>query len=107
MAHSPPRIFISYGHDSPRDVKLALELAQRLRSDGVDASIERDVFDTPPEGWPRWMRKKFNWADFVLVVCTKEYYDRLCKRSPSEKGKAVGWEGHLFNPLLYGAEKQR
>ena len=30
-------------------------LAERLRSDGVDAQLDQYVAGTPPEGWPRWM----------------------------------------------------
>src|SRR5260221_636825 len=37
MASDPPKVFISYSHDSPEHAQHVLELAERLRKDGVPA----------------------------------------------------------------------
>jgi SEFIR domain len=55
MASEPPKVFISYSHDSPEHEKRVLELAERLRADGVDAQLDQYVAGAPYEGWPRWM----------------------------------------------------
>ena len=65
-----PKVFISYSHDSPEHAGRVLELSDRLRQDGIDSHIDQYEV-SPPEGWPRWMVNKVEWADFVLVVCTE------------------------------------
>jgi hypothetical protein len=64
MASDPPKIFISYSHDSPEHAQHVLELAERLRKDGFDAQIDQYVAGTPVEAWPRWMLNQLDWADF-------------------------------------------
>ena len=53
MTEAPPRVFISYSHDSAEHRDRVLELADRLRADGIDAMIDQYV-QFPPEGWPAW-----------------------------------------------------
>jgi hypothetical protein len=49
----PPRIFISYSHDSEEHSARVLELATRLRSEGVDAWLDRYEPAPPvPPGTP-------------------------------------------------------
>ena len=77
MASEPPKVFISYSHDSLEHAQHALELAERLRKDGIDAQLDQYVAGTPAEGWPRWMLDRLDWVDFVLVACTETYYRRF------------------------------
>ena len=65
-----PKVFISYSHDSPEHAERVLDLSDRLRQDGIDCHIDQYEV-SPPEGWPRWMEDRIEWADFVLVVCTE------------------------------------
>jgi hypothetical protein len=71
MAAEPPKVFISYSHDSPEHAQHVLELAERLRADGVDAQLDQYVAGTPARGWPRWMEDQLDSAEFVLVICTE------------------------------------
>jgi SEFIR domain-containing protein len=50
----PPKVFISYSHDSEEHAARVLRLANDLRRDGIEASIDQYI-TAPPEGWPRWM----------------------------------------------------
>ena len=51
-----PKVFISYSHDSEAHEDRVLDLANRLREDGIDAEI--DQYETsPPEGWPAWCKR--------------------------------------------------
>ncbi len=96
------RVFISYSHDSPRHSSRVLELANRLRREGVEAWI--DQFDPhPAEGWQRWMQKQIERADFILMVCTPTYCHRFEGKEPSGRGRGVSWEGQLLNQLIYEA----
>jgi len=38
---APPKVFISYSHDSPEHAERVLQLADRLRPDGVNAVLDR------------------------------------------------------------------
>jgi hypothetical protein len=65
-----PRVFISYSHDSLQHETKVLELADRLRNDGVDANLDQ-YEPLPADGWPMWMDKEIRSADFVLVISTE------------------------------------
>jgi len=97
-----PKVFISYSHDSPHAQRV-LVLSDRLRQDGVDCHIDQYEM-SPPEGWPRWMVNKVEWADFVLVVCTETYQQRFEGKAPVGQGKGVKWEGAILTQALYDAE---
>jgi len=104
MPSQPPRVFISYSHDSSEHAQHVLELAERLRKDGVNAQLDQYVAGTPPEGWPRWMLDQLDWAEFVLVVCTETYYRRFRGHEEPGKGKGADWEGNLVTTEMYNAK---
>jgi hypothetical protein len=104
MAPLPPRVFISYSHDSTQHKDLVLGFAQRLRKDGVDAQIDQYVAGRPQGGWPRWMLDKLDWADFVLLICTETYYRRFRGHEDPGTGKGVDWEGQLITFEMYHAK---
>jgi hypothetical protein len=105
MAPVPPRVFISYSHDSTEHEELVLRFAQRLRKDGVDAQIDQFVGGRPSEGWPRWMLDKQDWAEFVLLICTEAYYRRFRGHEEPGKGKGADWEGQLITLEIYNAKR--
>jgi hypothetical protein len=96
MASEPPKVFISYSHDSIHHKDLVLRFAERLRKDGVDAQIDQYVKGRPPGGWPRWMLDKLDWPEFVLLICTEAYYRRF--RGHEELGTGKG----ALSPLVKG-----
>ena len=96
-------VFISYSHDSQDHMERVLDLSDRLRDTGIDSNI--DQYETsPPEGWPRWMANQIEEADFVLVVCTKNYERRFKGKEDHGKGLGVNWEGAIITQELYDAE---
>jgi hypothetical protein len=106
MAPSPPRVFISYSHDSTERKELVLRFAQRLRKDGVDAQIDQFVSGRPREGWPRWMLDKLDWAEFVLLICTEPYYRRFRGHEEPGKGRGADWEGQLITLEIYNSRSR-
>lgn len=95
-----PRVFISYSHDSPEHSNRVRHLADQLRTDGADAVIDQ-YFETPAEGWPRWMEQNLEQADAVLVVCSEQYSRRVTDTEQSNKGLGVKWEGSLIYQTFY------
>jgi TIR domain len=95
-----PRVFISYSHDSSAHRDSVLDLADRLRADGIDASIDQ-YEQSPPRGWPNWCAGEISKADFVLMVCTETYLRRVNGEEEPGKGHGVLWEAKLINQHLY------
>jgi len=100
-----PKVFISYSYDSKEHGERVLALSDHLRQKGIDSLIDQYEV-SPPEGWPRWMVNKVEWADFVLVVCTETYNLRFRGKALSGQGKGVKWEGAILTQELYNAEAQ-
>jgi hypothetical protein len=104
MKSVPPKVLISYSHDSEDHKRLVLQLAERLRQDGIDAQIDQYVAGTPSGGWPRWMLDQLDWAEFVLLVCTETYYRRFRGHEEPDRGRGADWEGNLITMEIYRAK---
>src|SRR5258708_19597048 len=83
-----PKVFISYSHDSPEHKERVLEFSDRLRKDGVDATIDRYEV-SPAEGLPAWMATQIRNSDFVIAVCTATYLRRVEGREEPAKAPAL------------------
>lgn len=97
-----PRVFISYSHDSDAHREAVLQLAQQLRSWGVDVRLDRFV-TVPEDGWSRWMIAQVDEADFVLLVCTAIYRRRFEGRETAGTGRGVTLEGLLSIQHIHDA----
>jgi len=97
-----PKVFISYSHDSPAHAERVRALADRLRSEGVDCTIDQYV-EAPPEPWPQWMERQLEEADFVLVVFTATYLRRATGKQRPGTGHGVRFESALIVQDLYDA----
>ncbi len=72
---TPPRVFISYSHDSPEHKAWVLRLATDLRNNGVDTSL--DQWDLAPgEDVAAFMQRGIAESDRVLMICTQEYVSK-------------------------------
>lgn len=70
-----PKTFISYSHDSQEHKKWVLELATRLRNNGIDAII--DQFELQPgDDVPHFMETHLASANKILMICTDKYVDK-------------------------------
>ena len=97
------KVFISYSHDSDDHKACVLALSNCLIRNGIDCDI--DQYDpTPNEGWPLWMLRHMQDANYVLLVCTETYQRRVEQREEKGKGAGVKWEGMLLLNQLYRNE---
>lgn len=97
-AITPPRVFISYSHDSDAHAARVLELSNRLRSDGINCIIDQYI-ENPSEGWPLWMDKQVQESDFVLILFTERY----TTKSSEPRKSGVRFESVLILQELYSA----
>jgi tetratricopeptide (TPR) repeat protein len=97
----PERVFVSYSHEGDRHDGLVLDLTNQLRRNGVEAICDQ-YEPAPREGWPKWMDDQIELADFVLIICTNTYLERL-KGKTLPRGKGVFWESTLLYQQIYDA----
>ncbi len=98
---SGPRVFISYTHDNPAHRANLLDLAQTMRSEGIDAWIDQYEEASPPLSWPVWMRRQIAEARFVLIVATAAYQRRFEGNEEPGVGRGATWEGSIITDELY------
>ena len=63
--------------------------------------LDRYVHPAPAEGWPRWMERNLDAAQFVLMVCTETYRRRVMGEEEPGQGLGVHWEGKLIYNRIY------
>lgn len=98
-----PHVFISYSWDSEAHKRKVFELSEQLRDEGIDCDLDQ-YYQSPPEGWARWMLRQVEQADFVLMVCTETYYQRALGEAPAGVGKGVKWEGAMITDAIFNQE---
>ena len=98
-----PVVFISYSQDTVDFADKVLSLSNRLRSEGIDAILDQ-YEESPAEGWPRWMENNIDKADYVVVIASKGYYDKVYGNVEQGKGRGVKWEGNIIYQKIYNAD---
>ena len=100
-----PKVFISYTHDSKEHIDLILKIANKLRTEGIDVVLDQ-YEQSPAQGWPKWMDQNINNAEFVLMVCTENYYKRVMDEEKDSVGLGVKWEGRLIYQHIYNVDSK-
>ncbi len=101
---NPPKVFISYSHDSQEHFDRVLLLSDTLREWGIDCHI--DQYELAPADWLRWMERRIREADFVLIVCTETYCRRFNGEEEPGKGLGVRHEGGVISVELYNRQTE-
>lgn len=90
----PPRVFISYSHDSASHKAWVLKFATTLRQRGIDAVL--DQWDLKPgDDLPHFMETELEAANYILMICSKTYVE---KANRGEGG--VGYEKMIVTSNL-------
>jgi SEFIR domain/ATPase family associated with various cellular activities (AAA) len=100
---TPCKVFISYSHDSENHQQAVLNLADRLREEGVNCIIDQ-YEQSPTESWPRWATNQIEEAEFVLVVCTERYSRLFAGKGESVEGRSANWQGAIIIQSLYDSQ---
>ena len=75
MTSVPPKVFVSYSHDSELHKDWVLKLATRLVANGVDILL--DQWDlTLGSDLPRFMESGLTDSDRVMAICTSQYVEK-------------------------------
>jgi len=94
-------VFISYSWDDDQHCDWVRELAERLRADGVDVSLDRWAA-VPGDQLPAFMERAIRENGFVVIVCTPRYKSR----SDSREG-GVGYEGDIMTAEVISSNNPR
>lgn len=90
----PPRVFVSYSHDSAQHKQWVLDFATTLRRRGIDAIL--DQWELRPGGdLPHFMETELEKSDFALMVCTEHYV----KKANTGAG-GVGYEKMIMTSSM-------
>jgi len=103
MKEENPKVFVSYCQESLEFSDKVLKFSNGLRDEGIDVILDQ-YEESPLEGWPRWMENSISDSDFILIVCTKEYLERLMLRTNNGVGKGVKWESAIIYQHIYNDE---
>ncbi|WP_432767682.1 MAG: TIR domain-containing protein [Sphingopyxis sp.] len=101
-AHTAVKAFISYSWSSPTHESWVLNLATRLREDGVDVML--DKWDLKP-GYDSYAFMESMVSDSsvtkVIMVCDEKYVEKANSRSGG-----VGTESQIISPEIYKSSQQ-
>jgi len=100
-----PKVFISYTHDSKEHIELILEIANKLRTEGIDVILDQ-YEQSPAQGWPQWMDQNIKNAEFVIMICTENYYKRVMGEEKDGVGLGIKWEGRLIYQHVYNSDSK-
>lgn len=100
--HLPPKVFISYSWTTPEHEEFVLELATRLRNDGIDIVLDKWELQ-PGQDKYSFMEEMVKSEDIkkVLLICDKKY-----KEKADDKKGGVGTESQIISPEIYKNVKQ-
>lgn len=70
-----PKVFISYSHDTIEHKKWVLDLAIRLRNNGIDAIIDQWELK-PGDDLPHFMETHLADADKIIMICSEKYVEK-------------------------------
>lgn len=90
-----PIVFISYSWDDEAHKEWVLQLANRLRSNGIDVILDRYELG-PGENLPHFVERSIQRANRIIIVFTPNYKLKADKRTGG-----VGYEYSIMNADLY------
>ena len=96
-----PKAFLSYAWESDKLREWVKDLATRLRSDGVDVTLDQWSLH-PGDELPQFMESAVRDNDYVLIVCTPYY----AERSNQRRG-GVGYEGDIMTAEVLNTRNKR
>ena len=96
-----PKVFISYSYDSPEHELWVEQLAKMLRSDGIEAVLDRWYLH-PGDPITEFMEVGIRESDFVLIVCTENY-----KQKSDARQGGVGYEEAIISSDMLSNSNHR
>jgi hypothetical protein len=96
-----PKVFISYSWDSDQHREWTRELAERLRGDGSNVTLDQWHL-APGDQMAEFMERAVRENDLVLIICTPRY-----KQKSDERSGGVGYEGDIMTAEVLSTRNHR
>jgi hypothetical protein len=96
-----PSAFISYAWDDESHKEWVKEFAVRLRSDGVNVTLDQWHL-APGDQLPAFMERAVRDSEFVIIVCTPRY-----KAKSETRSGGVGYEGDIITAEVATGQNHR
>src|SRR6516165_7119927 len=96
-----PKAFIAYSRDDDAHLEWVIQLATRLRKQGVDVTLDH-WHAAPGDQLPEFMERAVRENDFVITVCTPRF-----KQKADQRGGGVGYEGDVMAAEVFTRGNQR
>jgi TIR domain len=90
-----PQVFLSYSWDSDEHREWVKRFATSLRSDGVNAILDR-WHAVPGDQLPEFMENAVGNSDYVLTICTERY-----RKKSDDRTGGVGYEGDIMTSEVF------
>ncbi len=94
----PKRVFISYAWEDEGYKTWVKRLAARLRNDGIDARL--DAWHRENRTFSAFMTSEIRLADWVLVLCSPQYREKVHHTEAGKEQTGVGWESGLISSKM-------
>ncbi|MDQ1352163.1 MAG: hypothetical protein QG657_2469, partial [Acidobacteriota bacterium] len=105
MEKEKGKVFISYSRYSQAHRDLVLAFADLLRKYKIDAVLDQYESCTS-EGWPKWMDIQVKKAEFVLIICSESYWNRINGVEENGGGSGVYFETTIsYNHIYFDRQK--
>lgn len=95
MIEHHPTAFISYSWDDHNHENWVVSFANRLRSDGVDAMLDKFLLQTSTVNFNHMMIDHIMKSEYVIIILTENYATKANQRQGG-----VGFETSLMIPQL-------
>jgi SEFIR domain len=96
----PPRVFVTYSHDSLEHKELVREFCTFLRSSaGVDVYLDQWA-DAGRRDWSLWALEQIREADFILAIASPGYKRRADGLAPPHEGRGLQAEAAVLRDEL-------
>lgn len=96
----PPRVFVSYSHDSEEHRALVREFCTVLRRDeGFDVQLDQWADDRRRD-WSAWANEQIRDADFILAIASPAYQRRAEGLAGPHEGRGAQYEAAMLRDQL-------
>lgn len=96
-----PKVFIAYSQEDEAHQEWVRLFAERLIRDGIEVNLDQFNLDFG-DRLPHYMEQSVASVDFVLIICTPTYREKLDAR----KG-GVGYEAHIITGEIYEQRNEK
>ena len=103
-----PEVFISYYQNDDNHRRRVRTLAEDLRNSGANVVLDEFYLEAhpggPPEGWDTWCAQNSLKAEYVIIIGSKEWFQRFENKIPPRRGLGAAREAVDIRSRIHAAK---